>query len=705
MITEAKHTISARRRSRDRVVTIAINAAGAAILALIVLILGYLLYIALPLSRDASLVNAGVRPLSPSMAFAVSASDGSLWRLAERERSENAPEWKTRSSEDRAILLDGESLELFDLLRRPSSQVSEANRSGVLRRMLEVPGIRPQTLVFQSAGDQALIVYRDDRDALHAQLLTKLGSAGEAELQHYTLTAPPLGIGELLVDAERGQVINVSGRRYFHWQLPLVDRSPGATLHAGTLEGLPASLNGALVAWGPAQETLLLVDPEGWLHRFDSARLSLPRLGPPVQVVEDVIGVWSETRRRVVHLVNSEAVLQVVAPAGGQVLYEGSLSGLQAPGRISVSDDGATLSLLNADSLRQWTLHNPFPEAGWRSLWTAQHYGAYAQPVLAWHPDGDAIGVLSKYGLTPLIFGTFKAAVYGLLLSVPLALGAAIYTGYFLSPRRRNQFKPAIEMLEAFPTVVLGFIAGLWLAPILLDYLALIFILPLLVLGLPLLLALAHLVLQYLSPRFVRRPPRIGLLIAAYLIAGIFLAAYIEPIQEWLFTGSARDWLWQRFGLRYEQRNALLVGLAMGVAITPAMFSIIEDAVFAVPRGLSDGSLALGATRWQSLALVVLPAASPAILSAILIGLARGLGETMIILLATGNTPLMEAGMFSGLRSLSASIALELPEAGADGMHFRILFLAALVLFGLTFVLNTIAELFRQRLRYAYSSH
>ena len=141
----------------------------------------------------------------------------------------------------------------------------------------------------------------------------------------------------------------------------------------------------------------------------------------------------------------------------------------------------------------------------------------------------------------------------------------------------------------------------------------------------------------------------------------------------------------------------------MGLAITPIMFSIIEDAINAVPRSLSDGSLALGATRWQSLARVVMPAASPAILSALLIGLARGLGETMIVLLASGNAPLMEPDPFSGLRTLAASIAAELPEADAGGVHFRVLFLAALVLFALTFVLNTVAELFRQRLRYAYA--
>jgi phosphate transport system permease protein len=288
-------------------------------------------------------------------------------------------------------------------------------------------------------------------------------------------------------------------------------------------------------------------------------------------------------------------------------------------------------------------------------------------------------------------------------VAVPLALGAAIYTGYFLSRHQRNRIKPAIELLEAFPTVVLGFLAGLWLAPLLADYLLWVFLLPLVLVLLPLLLALLHLLLQRLSPMFAVRPPRAQILALAYLLV-LPACWYLTPLlEQGLFAGSLSEWLLRSAGLRYEQRNALLVGLAMGLALLPTLFSIVEDAVFAVPRGLSDGSLALGATRWQSLSRVVLPAASPAILSALLIGFARGLGETMIVLLATGNTPVIEYSALLGLRSLSASLAVELPEAAVGSVQFRVLFLAALVLFALTFFLNTLAELFRQRLRYRYA--
>ena len=120
---------------------------------------------------------------------------------------------------------------------------------------------------------------------------------------------------------------------------------------------------------------------------------------------------------------------------------------------------------------------------------------------------------------------------------------------------------------------------------------------------------------------------------------------------------------------------------------------------------LSQSRLTHFAAATSAQAAAVLPAAAPAVLSAVSIGFARGLGETMIVLLATGNTPLMEPGIFSGLQSLSAAVAAELPEAAVGGVHYRLLFLAALVLFALTFVFNTIAELFRQRLRYTYEAY
>ena len=172
-----------------------------------------------------------------------------------------------------------------------------------------------------------------------------------------------------------------------------------------------------------------------------------------------------------------------------------------------------------------------------------------------------------------------------------------------------------------------------------------------------------------------------------------------HPIEAGLFGGDLPGYLSNELGITYEQRNSLVVGIAMGFAVTPTIFSIAEDAVFSVPKSLTSGSLALGATPWQTLVGVVLLTASPGIFSAVMIGLGRAVGETMIVLMATGNTAVMDFSIFTGFRTLSANIGVEMPEAGVGETHYRLLFLSALVLFGFTFVVNTVAELVRQRLR------
>ena len=195
-----------------------------------------------------------------------------------------------------------------------------------------------------------------------------------------------------------------------------------------------------------------------------------------------------------------------------------------------------------------------------------------------------------------------------------------------------------------------------------------------------------------------------AILIPVILFIGWF-ALYMSPFLEtWFFGGDMRLWITNDLGITYDQRNALVVGIAMGFAVIPNIYSIAEDAVFSVPRSLTLGSLALGATPWQTLTRVVILTASPGIFSALMIGMGRAVGETMIVLMATGNTPVMEMNLFEGMRTLAANVAVEMPESEVGGSHYRVLFLAALVLLMFTFVMNTLAELIRQRLRKKYSS-
>jgi phosphate transport system permease protein len=149
----------------------------------------------------------------------------------------------------------------------------------------------------------------------------------------------------------------------------------------------------------------------------------------------------------------------------------------------------------------------------------------------------------------------------------------------------------------------------------------------------------------------------------------------------------------------YVQRNALVVGFVMGFAIIPIIYTIAEDALSAVPEHLRAASLGAGATPWQTAIRIVLPTAMSGLFSAVTIGLGRAVGETMIVLMAAGNTPILEMNIFNGFRTLSANIAVELPEAVRDSTHYRTLFLAALVLFAMTFSINTVAEMVRLRFR------
>ncbi|BCD85506.1 phosphate ABC transporter permease [Pseudomonas solani] len=354
--------------------------------------------------------------------------------------------------------------------------------------------------------------------------------------------------------------------------------------------------------------------------------------------------------------------------------------------------------------LLPFSLRNPHPEVSWSALWGKVWYESYDAPKYVWQSTAANTDFEPKLSLAPLTFGTLKAAFYAMLLAAPLAIAAAIYTAYFMAPTMRRKVKPVIELMEALPTVILGFFAGLFLAPYVEGHLPGIFSLLLLT---PIGILLAGFLWSRLPESIRLRVPdgfEAAILIPVVLLVGWFALGMSPLLEAWFFGGDMRLWISNDLGITYDQRNALIVGLAMGFAVIPNIFSIAEDAIFSVPRSLTYGSLALGATPWQTLTRVVILTASPGIFSALMIGLGRAVGETMIVLMATGNTPVMEVNIFEGMRTLAANVAVEMPESEVGGSHYRVLFLAALVLLMFTFVMNTLAELIRQRLRKKYAS-
>ena len=415
-----------------------------------------------------------------------------------------------------------------------------------------------------------------------------------------------------------------------------------------------------------------------------------------------IIQISSEQRRKGFTALDASGKLGVFhSTAHRTLLIEQVVDGA---GIYAMSPRANTLMVEANGTLQPLTLHNPHPEVSWSSMWSKVWYENYDKPAYVWQSTAANSDFEPKMSLAPLTFGTLKAAFYAMLLAAPLAIAAAIYTAYFMAPGMRRKVKPVIELMEAMPTVILGFFAGLFLAPYVEGHLPGIFSLLLLT---PLGILGAGFMVSRLPEAIRLRIPdgwESAILIPVILLVGWF-ALYMSPFLEtWWFGGDMRLWISNDLGITYDQRNALVVGLAMGFAVIPNIYSIAEDAVFSVPRGLTLGSLALGATPWQTLTRVVILTASPGIFSALMIGMGRAVGETMIVLMATGNTPVMEMNLFEGLRTLAANVAVEMPESEVGGSHYRVLFLSALVLLLFTFVMNTAAELIRQRLRKKYSS-
>lgn len=222
--------------------------------------------------------------------------------------------------------------------------------------------------------------------------------------------------------------------------------------------------------------------------------------------------------------------------------------------------------------------------------------------------------------------------------------------------------------------------------------------------GLPLsALLTAFLSSRFVSPRLIQRygtgdrTTFAALMIARFAVA-ILATLTIAALFASLFTLVGLDPRGPFVGT-YIARNALIVGFVMGFAIIPIIYTLADDALVSVPESLRSASLGAGATPWQTAIRIVIPTAMSGLFSALMVGLGRAVGETMIVLMAGGNTAIMDLNPLNGFRTLSANIAVEIQDPPPGSTHFRTLFLCGLTLFVLTFLVNTLAELVRLRFR------
>ncbi|HEX4895549.1 MAG TPA: ABC transporter permease subunit [Solimonas sp.] len=596
-------------------------------------------------------------------------------------------------------------------------RVSYPNDQRVITPELEFP-YGEQALAFMPAAATHLAV-REEGNVL---LMAGADASGSVHLRAYEKTESLLGDSSFGVSGESTFTPAVKPdllllEPLLHW-LYVLDREDGriamyrleggsvptlvgtyatgapirtATYLAGGISLIVAQADGIVSQWFPARGD----DGEPYLARVRD-------FDPPGDA--EITALGAEMRRRGFAVGDASGHVSVYYATSGRLIHEEQVADSPITG-LAFNSRAKYLMAVTADgAMRGYDVHNEHPEVSLSALWGKVWYESYDEAQWLWQSSSASADFEPKFSLTPLSLGTLKGAFYAMIFAIPLAVLGAIFTAYFMSPELRQVVKPSVEILAALPSVILGFLAGLWLAPFVETNLPGVFLSMLLLpLSVPL---FGYLWLR--MPRSVRYRVPAGWE-AAMLVPIIGLVVWLcfavaKPIEAVAFGGNLQAWMDHELGIGYDQRNALVVGIAMGVAVIPVIFSIAEDAIFTVPKQLSLGSLALGATPWQTLVRVVLPTASPGIFSAVMIGMGRAVGETMIVLMATGNTPVTDFSMFQGMRTLAANVAVEMPESEVGSTHFRLLFLAGLVLFIFTFFFNTLAELVRQRLRARYSN-
>jgi len=560
-------------------------------------------------------------------------------------------------------------------------------------------------------GGSAAVAYTSGGELLLAALVEPEDDFGDSEPKQLTHNLTEELHGNTVTAIELDQslenlFVGTQNGKIYHWDLS--DKESPEFLRAIDATESPNTEITAL-AFLLGDRSLLVGDEAGnvsvWFEVPDKSSPTgdiLTRIHQLSPLELPVTNIAASARDRGFIASDEGGNINLYHATSGQMLKELSTEGSSVQKLAFAPKSDGVVAIDKEGKMFNWSLDNPHPETNIKTLFGKVWYEGYQKPEYVWQSTGGTDEFEPKLSLTPLAFGTLKGALYALFFAIPISIFGAICVSQFMHPSLRNTIKPTIEIMAALPSVVLGFLAGLWLAPIIEKIIPAVFTVPIV---LTVFTLITVFIWQYV-PRGIKGRFKDGselFILLPVIIIGILVSLWLnQPIESAIFGGSYKEWFYSVLGLQYDQRNSLIVGFAMGFAVIPIIFTISEDALSSVPKHMTAGSLALGANRWQTAIRVILPTASPGIFSAVMIGLGRAIGETMIVLMATGNTPIMDWSIFNGFRALSANIAVEIPEAPHGGTLYRVLFLAALLLFFFTFFINTIAEIVRHRLRKKY---
>ena len=402
------------------------------------------------------------------------------------------------------------------------------------------------------------------------------------------------------------------------------------------------------------QWSLFRTDQDG--ERMFGETKSFPSLG------EGKV-VFAASQRNRTFLTGAGRELSIRHSTSGAVRWQGEVD--IDPALAVLDAKGEHFIVASADGhASRYSIHDPHPEAGWRAFFGKVWYEGGSGPVYQWQSTGGSDDFEPKLSLIPLIFGSLKGTAYALLFSIPVALLAAVFSAAFLPLSVKRVVKPVMEIMSSLPSVVLGFLAGWWLAPILVTRVPSVMVM---IVVIPLAALLVGFGWCRLPIGFRNRfaGGSEWLVVLPFLALAGWLGWMLGPVVEsvlFVYQDPAsgkeiadfRLWWPQVTGTSFEQRNSLVLGFMMGFAVIPVIFTIAEDALSNVPKSLTAAAAALGANRWQVVRTVMLPVASSGIFSALMIGFGRAVGETMIMVMATGNTPVTEWNLFNGMRGGTA---------------------------------------------------